>query len=50
MRLLNINQIELYLVLVLFVELVQGGNLPSKRRSGITPEHQHNRLFAPKVR
>jgi len=50
MRFLDINQEEFYLILVLLIEAVKSGNLPPERRSGITAEDQHNRLFSTKRR
>ena len=46
MRFLDINQKEFYLILVLFIEAVESGNLPPKRRSGIAAEDQHDRLLS----
>ena len=42
---LDVNQIELDLVAVLTIELVKGGNLPPKRRSGIAAKYQHHRFL-----
>jgi hypothetical protein len=50
MRLKDINGVEVDLALVLLSQLVQGGNLPPKRRSGIAPEHQNDRLVRPEGR
>lgn len=50
MRFLDINQVEFYLILVLLIEAVKGGNLPPEGRSGITAEDQHNRLLSTKRR
>ena len=38
----DVHGIKIYLALVLLRELVQGGNLPPKRRSSIATEDQHN--------
>jgi hypothetical protein len=38
-----INSQETYLVAILLVELVEGGNLPPEGRSGITSENQYHR-------
>lgn len=48
MRLKNIDGVEADLVVVLLGELVQGGNLPPKRRSRIAAEHQDHRPVRPK--
>ena len=45
MRFHDVNRKEANLVLVLIVELVEGGNLPPKWRSGITPEDEHHWLM-----
>jgi hypothetical protein len=47
MRLKDIERVEAHLIFVLLSELVQGGNLPPKWRSGIAPENQHHRLLGP---
>jgi hypothetical protein len=39
MCLLDIDQIEFYMILESLMELVKGGNLPAKRWSGIAPEY-----------
>jgi hypothetical protein len=39
----NIDHIECRAVFVFIVELVERGNLPAERRSGVTPENQHHR-------
>jgi hypothetical protein len=41
----NLNHVENRPVFVLVVELVERGNLPAKRRSGITPEDEHHGLL-----
>jgi hypothetical protein len=45
MRFLNVNQIKFHLILILLIEPVESGNLPPKRRSGVTAKNQHDRLF-----
>lgn len=50
MRLKYVNGVEVDLAMVLLGELVQGGNLPPKRRSGIAPEYQDDRPVCPKGR
>jgi hypothetical protein len=50
MRFKDVNSIEADFVAILFGELVQGGNLPPKRRSGIAPEYQDDGLVCPKGR
>ncbi len=45
MRFLNVNKVELDLIFVLRVELVERGNLPAKRRSGVTPKDEGDRLL-----
>jgi len=42
MRLEDIDRVEADLVAILFGELIQGGNLPPKWRSGVTAKHQDN--------
>ena len=49
MRFLNVDQIECDLLLVPIIDFVQVGNLPAKRRSGVTTEDQHDRLFASEI-
>ena len=39
---LDVDHVKGDLFLVLLVELVEFGNLPTKRRSGIAPEKQHH--------
>ncbi len=46
MGLKNVNGVETDLALVLLGELVQGGNLPPKGRSGIAAKDQDDRLSA----
>ena len=41
-RLLDIDREKLGAVLVLFVELVERGNLPAKWRSSVAPENEHD--------
>src|SRR3569833_3815274 len=50
MRLEDVHGVEINLALVLLCQLVQGGNLPPKRRSGIAPEHQNHRSLRPQRR
>jgi hypothetical protein len=45
MRLGDIHHQKRGTVFVLFVELIESGNLPPKRRSSVTAEHQHHRLI-----
>ena len=40
----DVNNQEGDLLAVLFVKPVEGGNLPSERRSGIASKDQHDRL------
>jgi hypothetical protein len=40
----NINDQESNAASILLVKLVEGGYLPSERRSCVTAEHQHDRL------
>jgi len=47
MRLEDVNRVEGNSVLVLLGQLVQGGNLPPKWRSGVAAEYQHHRLRLP---
>ena len=42
---LDVDQVESRFAPVLLIELVQRGNLPAKRRSGVASEYQHNGLF-----
>jgi hypothetical protein len=44
MRLADINNQKRDAILILCEELVEGGNLPPERRSGVTAEDQHHRL------
>lgn len=44
MRLSDVDHEEADLLSILLVELVQGGNLPPERRSGVTAEDQHGWL------
>ena len=41
----DVNHVEGRLVLVAIVELIERGNLPAKRWSGITPKNKHNRFL-----
>jgi len=50
MRLKDVNGVEADLVAILLGELVQGGNLPPKWRSGVASEDQHNWLACPERR
>jgi hypothetical protein len=47
MRLKDVNSVKPHLVAILLCQLVQGGNLPPKRRSRVAAEHQHNRPVDP---
>ncbi len=47
MRLKDVNGIEPNLVPVLLGQLIQGGNLPPKRRSGVAAKDQDDWLFCP---
>jgi hypothetical protein len=47
---LNVDNEETNPVFVLFVEFVERGNLPAKRRSGITAEDEHDGAVAAEVR
>jgi hypothetical protein len=47
MRFKDVDRVEAHLILVLVGQLVQGGNLPPKWRSGVAPENQHDRLLSP---
>ena len=44
MRFQNVNGVEIHVLTVFIVELVECGNLPPKRRSGVTAEDEHDRL------
>ena len=44
MGLLDVYNVECNSVLILFIELVERGNLPAKGRSGVAAEHEHHRL------
>lgn len=50
MSLLNVDQKERYPILVFSIEFVQCGNLPPKRRSGVTAEDQNDRALTLQVR
>ena len=45
MRLGDVDHRESDLISVLLIELVEGGSLPPKWGSGITPEYEHDRLL-----
>src|ERR1700691_1483544 len=45
MRFANVDNQERDPPAILLVELIEGGNLPPKGRSGVAPEYQNNRLF-----
>ncbi len=47
MRLEDVHGVKSDFTLILLGELVQGGNLPPKRRSGVTAEDQDDRLVGP---
>jgi len=40
----NVNRQEAHPIAILFVKLVQGGNLPPEGRSSVAAEDEHNRL------
>lgn len=42
----NVYDVERNAVLILFVELVEVGNLPPERRSGVTSKNQDDRFLA----
>jgi hypothetical protein len=44
----NVHRQKLHPVVILIVELVEGGNLPPERRSGVTAKDQDYRLFSAK--
>src|ERR1700722_18720425 len=44
----DVDRVEVNLALVLLGQFVQGGNLPSKRRSSKAAEDENSRLIAPK--
>ncbi len=44
-RLNDVDDKERDPIAVLVVKLVQGGNLPPERRSGIAAKDEHDRLF-----
>jgi hypothetical protein len=46
-RLKDVNGVEADLVAVLLGKLVQGGNLPPKRRSRVAAKDQNDRLLGP---
>lgn len=46
MRFLNVNQEELYPILILMIKFIERGDLPAKRRSGVATEDQNNWFFA----
>ena len=46
MRFADVHHVERDLILILFVELVESGNLPPERRSRVAAENQHNRFLA----
>jgi hypothetical protein len=48
MGLQDVDRVEINFALVLPGQFVEGGNLPPKGRSGITPKNQDNRLLCPK--
>jgi hypothetical protein len=50
MRFKDVYSVEADLVAILFGELVQGGNLPPKRRSRIAPEYKDDPPVCPKGR
>jgi hypothetical protein len=42
MRFKNVDSVEVYLAAKLLSELVQGGNLPPKRRSSVAAKNENN--------
>jgi hypothetical protein len=50
MSLQDVYRVEINLALVLVGQFVQGGNLPSKRRSGVAAEDENDGLIYPKRR
>ena len=42
MGFLDVDDVEGRTVLIILVELVEGGNLPPERRSGIAPKDEHD--------
>jgi hypothetical protein len=46
MRFQDIDRVERNLASILFIQLVEGGNLPPEGRSGVAPKHQHHRPSA----
>ena len=42
----NVDDIERHAIPVLVIQLVERGNLPAKRRSGVAAENQHHRFAA----
>ena len=47
MRFKNVDSVEVDLAAILLSELIQGGNLPPKWRSGVASEYQHDRFRRP---
>jgi hypothetical protein len=41
----DVHREKCYATFVLFIELVEGGNLPPERRSRVASEHEHYRLL-----
>jgi hypothetical protein len=41
----DVNNQKSNSMLILLEQIVEGGNLPSERRSRVTAEHQHYRLL-----
>ncbi len=50
MSFIDINNIERYTILVFPIQLIERGNLPAKRRSSVTTEHENDRLLTAKAR
>ena len=48
MSLQDVDRVEINLTLVLLGQFVQGGNLPSKRRSGVAAEDENDGFTHPK--
>src|SRR5690242_7385623 len=48
MRFFDIDNIERHLILILVIELVERGNLPTEGRSCMASEYQYHRFLSPK--
>jgi hypothetical protein len=47
MRFFDVHHVEGGAVAIRFIDFVERGNLPAKRRSSVTAEHQHHRFGGP---